>query len=48
LHTSVITSPNELRQAEHKAVIAWERFTREIAFSESIRKAAISAGFAGD
>ena len=29
IHTLAITSPEELRQADHKAVIAWERFMRE-------------------
>ena len=29
MRTLSITSPEELRQADHKAVIAWERFMRE-------------------
>src|SRR5580692_244638 len=29
MRTLGITSPEELRQADHKAVIAWERFMRE-------------------
>ena len=29
MRTLSITSPEELRQADHKAVIAWERYMRE-------------------
>jgi len=29
MHTLSITTPAELRQADHKAVVAWERFMRE-------------------
>ena len=29
MRTLAITSPEELRQADHKAVIAWERYMRE-------------------
>jgi site-specific recombinase XerD len=29
MRTLAITTPAELRQADHKAVIAWERFMRE-------------------
>ena len=38
--TLSITSPEELRQADHKAVIAWERFMRETehAASSTIRR----------
>jgi integrase/recombinase XerD len=40
MHTLGITSPEELRQADHKAVIAWERFMRETerAASSTIRR----------
>ena len=30
MRTLGITTPEELRQADHKAVIAWERDTREV------------------
>jgi hypothetical protein len=29
MHTLSIATPEELRQADHKAVIAWERYMRE-------------------
>jgi hypothetical protein len=29
MRTLAITTPAELRQADHKAVIAWERYMRE-------------------
>jgi len=35
MKTLGITSPEELRQADHKAVIAWERFMREVEHAES-------------
>src|SRR5271154_63957 len=40
MRTLGITSPEELRQADHKAVIAWERFMREVehAASSTIRR----------
>jgi integrase/recombinase XerD len=40
LRTLAITTPAELRQADHKAVIAWERFMRESeeAASSTIRR----------
>src|SRR5712691_1174588 len=40
MRTLGITSPKELRQADHKAVIAWERFMRESeqAASSTIRR----------
>src|ERR1700680_1154858 len=40
MRTLSITSPEELRQADHKAVIAWERFMRETepAASSTIRR----------
>lgn len=40
MRTLAITSPEELRQADHKAVIAWERFMREIerAAASTIRR----------
>jgi integrase/recombinase XerD len=40
MRTLSITSPEELRQADHKAVIAWERYMREVehAASSTIRR----------
>src|SRR5207253_7165832 len=40
MRTLGITSPEELRQADHKAVIAWERYMRETehAASSTIRR----------
>jgi integrase/recombinase XerD len=40
IRTLAITTPAELRQADHKAVIAWERFMREteLAASSTIRR----------
>jgi integrase/recombinase XerD len=40
MRTLSITTPEELRQADHKAVIAWERFMREVehAASSTIRR----------
>jgi integrase/recombinase XerD len=40
MKTLGITSPDELRQADHKAVIAWERYMREVerAASSTIRR----------
>src|SRR6266851_4121488 len=40
MRTLAITTPEELRQADHKAVIAWERFMREVegAASSTIRR----------
>jgi integrase/recombinase XerD len=40
MRTLAITAPEELRQADHKAVIAWERFMRESehAASSTIRR----------
>jgi integrase/recombinase XerD len=40
LRTLSITTPEELRHADHKAVIAWERFMREVeqAASSTIRR----------
>ena len=40
MRTLAITSPEELRQADHKAVIAWERYMRESehAASSAIRR----------
>src|ERR1700724_15115 len=40
MRTLAITSPEELRQADHKAVIAWERHMREIehAAASTIRR----------
>jgi integrase/recombinase XerD len=40
MRTLSITSPEELRQADHRAVIAWERYMREIegAASSTIRR----------
>jgi integrase/recombinase XerD len=40
MRTLSIATPDELRQADHKAVIAWERFMREIegAASSTIRR----------
>src|SRR5437870_7203420 len=40
MRTLAITAPEELRQAEHKAVIAWERYMREVehAASSTIRR----------
>ncbi len=40
MRTLAITTPAELRQADHKAVIAWERFMREVehAASSTIRR----------
>jgi site-specific recombinase XerD len=40
MHTLSIATPEELRQADHKAVIAWERFMREVerAASSTIRR----------
>jgi integrase/recombinase XerD len=40
MRTLAITSPEELRQADHKAVIAWERYMRESehAASSTIRR----------
>jgi integrase family protein with SAM-like domain len=40
MRTLAITAPEELRQADHKAVIAWERFMREVehAASSTIRR----------
>ena len=40
MRTLGITTPAELRQADHKAVIAWERFMREVeqAASSTIRR----------
>lgn len=40
MRTLGITMPAELRQADHKAVIAWERFMREIehAAASTIRR----------
>jgi site-specific recombinase XerD len=49
MRTLSITSPEELRQADHKAVIAWERYMREVerAASSTIRRrlAALSSLF---
>jgi integrase/recombinase XerD len=30
MRTLAITAPEELRQADHKAVITWERYMREV------------------
>jgi integrase/recombinase XerD len=40
MRTLAITAPEELRQADHKAVIAWERFMREVecAASSTVRR----------
>jgi site-specific recombinase XerD len=40
MRTLSITTPEELRQADHKAVIAWERYMREVeaAASSTIRR----------
>jgi integrase/recombinase XerD len=40
MRTLAITAPEELRQADHKAVIAWERYMRETehAASSTIRR----------
>ena len=40
MHTLGITTPEELRQADHKAVIAWDRYMREVerAASSTIRR----------
>jgi integrase/recombinase XerD len=40
MRTLAITAPEELRQADHKAVIAWERYMREVehAASSTIRR----------
>jgi integrase/recombinase XerD len=40
MRTLAITAPAELRQADHKAVIAWERYMREVegAASSTIRR----------
>jgi integrase/recombinase XerD len=40
MRTLAITTPAELRQADHKAVIAWERYMRETehAASSTIRR----------
>src|SRR5438270_13144490 len=40
MRTLGITTPAELRQADHKAVIAWERFMREVehAAASTIRR----------
>jgi integrase/recombinase XerD len=40
VRTLAITTPEELRQADHKAVIAWERYMREVehAASSTIRR----------
>ena len=38
MRTLAITTPAELRQADHKAVIAWERFMRETEHAASIRR----------
>ncbi len=40
MHTLAIASPEELRQPDHKAVIAWERYMRETehAASSTIRR----------
>jgi site-specific recombinase XerD len=40
MRTLAITTPEELRQADHKAVIAWERYMREVehAASSTIRQ----------
>jgi Phage integrase, N-terminal SAM-like domain len=40
MSTLSISSPDELRQADHKAVIAWERYMREVkgAASSTIRR----------
>ena len=40
MRTLAITTPAELRQADHKAVIAWERYMREVerAASSTIRR----------
>src|SRR5271155_3437483 len=35
MRTLAITSPEELRQADHKAVIAWERYMRESEYAAS-------------
>jgi integrase/recombinase XerD len=35
MRTLTITAPEELRQADHKAVIAWERYMRETERSAS-------------
>src|SRR3954468_6518922 len=37
MRTLAITSPEELRQADHKAVIAWERFMRETKFPSATK-----------
>jgi hypothetical protein len=34
-----ITTPAELRQADHKAVIAWERYMRESEHAAALRSA---------
>jgi site-specific recombinase XerD len=40
MRTLGVTSPEELRQADHKAVIAWERYMHEVqhAASSTIRR----------
>ena len=49
MRTLAITAPEELRQADHKAVIAWERYMREIEHAASstirLRLAALSSLF---
>jgi hypothetical protein len=36
IRTLAITTPVELRQADHKAVTAWERYTRETEHAASM------------
>ena len=45
MRTLSITTPEELRQADHKAVIAWERYMREVehAASSTIRRRRLAA-----
>jgi integrase/recombinase XerD len=36
MRTLAIASPEDLRQADHKAVIAWERYMRETEHPENL------------